>query len=116
MGDRSNIVVQQYDKSRVWLYGHWMGDESIRIVRTVLERHERWGDESYLARMLFNEMTKEDPMGSTGFGISTSMQDNEHPIIVLEPRTQTVWVEAEDGSVILEPRKFEEYLAISNGV
>lgn len=113
MGDRSNIVVQQYDKSRVWLYGHWMGSTHFQIVRDVLARRERWGDESYLARMLFNEMTKDDPMGSTGYGISTSMQDNEHTIIVLEPRTQTVWTEDEDGLVISEPIKFERYLDIS---
>ena len=93
MGDRSNIVIEQHDGSRVWLYGHWMGSDSIDIVRTVLARHDRWEDESYLARMIFNKMTEGDPKGSLGYGISTSMCDNEYPVIVLNPKAQTVTLE-----------------------
>ena len=93
MGDRSNIVVKQHDGSRVWLYGHWMGEDSIRIVRDVLAERERWNDAPYLARMLFAKMTQGDPAGSTGYGISTYMCDNEHPVIVLDPASQTVVLE-----------------------
>ena len=92
MGDRSNIVVKQYDGSRVWLYGHWMGADSINVVRDVLAERERWSDAPYLARMLFSKMTEGDT-GSTGYGISTYMCDNEYPVIVLDPETQTVVLE-----------------------
>jgi hypothetical protein len=92
MGDRSNIVVKQYDGSRVWLYGHWMGEDSINVVRDTLAQKERWSDAPYLTRMLFSRMTQ-DNVGSTGYGISTYMCDNEYPVIVLDPESQTVSLE-----------------------
>ena len=104
MGDRSNIVVVQPDESRIWLYGHWMGEDSIRIVRDVLSRKERWGDSPYLARMFFSQMVAGDLDSDTGYGISTTMCDNEYPIIVVNPSDQTVhleeyiWGELPDGS------------------
>lgn len=93
MGDRSNIVVKQYDGTRVWLYGHWMGEDSITVVRDTLAKQERWSDAPYLTRMLFARMTAGDEEGSTGYGISTYMCDNEYPVIVLDPETQTVVLE-----------------------
>lgn len=93
MGDRSNIVVKQLDGTRVYLYGHWMGEDSITIAKTVLGRKQRWDDHAYLARMIFSEMVKGDLDSDTGYGISTSMCDNEYPIIVLDPSTQTAWLE-----------------------
>ena len=93
MGDRSNIVVVQHNGERVWLYGHWMGEDSIDIVRTTLARRDRWNDAPYLARMLFSKMIEGDPENSTGFGIGTYMCDNEYPVIVLDTRDQTVTLE-----------------------
>lgn len=93
MGDRSNIAVKQYDGSTVYLYGHWMGEDSIKIAKTVLGREQRWSDHAYLARMIFSEMVKGDLDSDTGYGISTTMCDNEYPIIVLDPSTQTAWLE-----------------------
>lgn len=93
MGDRSNIVVKQHDGSRVWLYGHWMGEDSINVVRDTLAQRERWSDAPYLARMLFARMTQGNPDSTTGYGISTYMCDNEYPVIVLDPETQTVVLE-----------------------
>ena len=101
MGDRSNIVIKQHDGSRVWLYGHWMGADSINVVRDTLAKRERWSDAPYLARMLFARMTAGDEEGSTGYGISTYMCDNEYPVIVLDPQTQTVVLE--DSKVWGEP-------------
>lgn len=112
MGDRSNIVIKQHDGSRVWLYGHWMGADSINVVRDTLAKRERWSDAPYLARMLFNRMTQGDT-GSTGYGISTYMCDNEYPVIVLDPETQTVVLE--DGGFgsplapITPPVSFETF-------
>ena len=120
MGDRSNIVVKQPDGSSVWLYGHWMGEDSIRIVHEVLSRKQRWADHAYLARMLFNKMTEGSIDGETGYGISTTMQDNEYPIIVLNPSLQTAWLEEYkwDGSksfeVITPVVTFEEFVSASS--
>jgi hypothetical protein len=116
MGDRSNIVVQEANGNRVWLYGHWMGEDSIRIVRNVLDKRERWEDAPYLARMLFGSMIAGDLAGSTSYGISTTMCDNEYPIIILEPHTQTAWLEVyiwgEGGRYeqLTKPISFEDFL------
>lgn len=93
MGDRSNIVVMQDNNQSVWLYGHWMGEDAIKVVANVLNRKQRWTDAPYLTRMLFEEMIQGSVDKETGFGISTAMQDNEYPIIVLNPRTQEAWLE-----------------------
>jgi hypothetical protein len=93
MGDRSNIVVQEADGSRIFLYGHWMGEDSIRVAYDVLSQRVRWNDLPYLTRMLFSEMTRGASNEETGYGISTTMCDNEYPIIVLEPSSQTAWLE-----------------------
>lgn len=114
MGDRSNIVIKQHDGSRVWLYGHWMGEDSINVVRDTLAHRERWNDAPYLARMLFDKMTK-GAVGSTGYGISTYMCDNEYPVIVLDPETQTVVLEdAPFGQPLVPitpPVSFETFIA-----
>lgn len=93
MGDRSNIVVVQPDESRIYLYGHWMGDDNYRVAGQVLSRQERWNDAPYLARMLFARMTAGDEEGSTGYGISTAMCDNEYPIVIIDPQNQSVHLE-----------------------
>jgi hypothetical protein len=94
MGDRSNIAIEQHDGSRVWLYGHYMGENSINVVREVLALRERWDDAPYLTRMLFNKMTEDESSESTtGFGISTYLTDNEYPVIVLNPQTKLVHIE-----------------------
>ena len=93
MGDRSNIVVVQPDNNRIFLYGHWMGDDNYRVAGQVLSRQERWNDAPYLARMLFSLMTSHDPNSDTGFGISTTMCDNEYPIVVIDPQNQSVHLE-----------------------
>ena len=93
MGDRSNIVVVQPDNSRIWLYGHWMGDDNYRVAGDVLSRKQRWSDSCYLARMLFSKMIAHDLESDTGYGISNTMCDNEYPIVVIDPQNQSVHLE-----------------------
>jgi hypothetical protein len=93
MGDRSNIVVVQPDQSRIWLYGHWMGEDNYRVAGQVLSRKLRWNDSPYLTRMLFEYMIEGVYDKETGFGISTYMCDNEYPIVVIDPERQTVHLE-----------------------
>lgn len=97
MGDRSNIVVEQADGQRIFLYGHWMGADAINVVAQVLSRKERWSDESYLARMLFSKMVEGNLDGDTGYGISTYQVDNDgYPLIVLKPASQTIFLEKDN--------------------
>lgn len=87
MGDRGNIFVAGAD---VYLYTHWTGSDLGPIVRAALKRgQDRWNDDQYLARIVFCEMVKGDLLGTTSFGIAATVGDNNHPIIVLDPATQT---------------------------
>lgn len=116
MGDRSNIVVQEHNGNRIFLYGHWMGEDAINVVAEVLAQRERWNDSSYFTRMLFNKMTEGSPKDSTtGFGISTYMCDNEYPIIILDFANQEAFLEqykfGENTFTAITPRvSFEEML------
>src|SRR5260221_3811715 len=92
MGDRANIAVQSRGE-RVYFYTHWSGSDVPEIVRSALERNERWDDPSYLARIIFCRLVRGDETGETGYGISTKPGDNQHPIFVVDCGTKTVNVQ-----------------------
>ena len=119
MGDRSNIVVEQANGERIYLYGHWMGADAINVVEQVLSRRTRWADESYLTRMLFNKMTEGDEEGETGYGIATYVVDNDgYPLIVLKPATMTMFLEKDNrwydkpNEAITPEISFEDFLNV----
>jgi hypothetical protein len=101
MGDRSNIKIYQNDDAdnAIFLYTHWRGSEIYGILKRVLLRRERWEDSPYLTRMIFCEMVKGDENGSTGFGISTSILDNEHTVIGVNCVDQEITFEDGDGNI-----------------
>jgi hypothetical protein len=94
MGDRSNIAIAQFNNTDlVYLYSHWMGGGIIKVCHDVLARNARWDDAPYLARMLFDEMTKDAINRETGFGISANaVCDNDYPIIYLNPNSQEAFL------------------------
>ncbi len=90
MGDRANICYHD-DGGTIYFYTHWDGEELPNILRAALLRgKDRWNDNAYLARVIFCEMIKDDVLGLTGYGISTYLMDNEHPLIYVYPGDQTV--------------------------
>lgn len=97
MGDRGNIVIQERRGKRVYFYTHWRGSEIRDVVKTALERRQRWNDHSYLARIVFCTLIAGDTDGETGFGISTGICDNSHPILVLDVPSQNVFFEDSKG-------------------
>lgn len=92
MGDRGNIVVKQSgDAGSIFFYTHYDGSNLPRILQAALIRGEdRWDDEPYLGRIIFSELVKDDVLGNLGYGISTYETDNEHPILYVDSKTQTV--------------------------
>lgn len=101
MGDRGNIAVIQSGTrkdSQVWLYSHWSGTELPEALQEALKAYpDRWRDDTYLTRIIFCRMVKQESWGKeTGFGIGTSITDNEHTILVVDTPTQTVWLIEED--------------------
>lgn len=115
MGDRANCVVHQNlyedeDNPPVWLYTHWRGTGLPVIVQQALIRGKpRWDDPPYLTRIIFDEMTSGQHGGETGFGISTSVCDNEHDYVVVDPRTQEVRIEDPTTREVKQRWSFEGY-------
>lgn len=90
MGDRGNIFVVDENASTeeklsgTYFYTHWSGWELPATLASALKRGEsRWGDQAYLARIIFCEMVKGEEDDVTGYGISASLGDNSYPILVV---------------------------------
>ena len=107
MGDRGNVVFKYEDGNKIYFYSHWGGSGLKETVRKALIRAKgedgvvgsssgnngRWEDESYLARIVFCQMLKEEGASFedlTGFGIAPYEVDNEHPLVVVDTKAQTV--------------------------
>lgn len=98
MGDRGNIAVLHDKDNQVWLYSHWGGSELFKRLQGGLAFGKgRWGDDSYLNRIIFCHAIPEGQFrDETGYGISTRMQDNEYPILVVDLEHKSVFVIQED--------------------
>lgn len=108
MGYRGNIVVQD-GSERVYFYTHWSGDSIGEIAKAAIAHQERWDDPQYFAGIVAREMLRAiDPelRTFTGLGVSTSLGDNEYPIIVLDCNTQKAWRETGEGKRLEEPIGF----------
>lgn len=68
MGNRGQININ----NEVYLYSHWGGDDVslMKVMEKALSRKQRWTDPSYLARIIFSTMIKDDINGETGYGIA----------------------------------------------
>lgn len=115
MGDRSNVVIEtKYNdekSERVYLYAHWSGTSVLESVLHGL-RSNRADDPPYLARIIFDHMIRNDHGSETGFGISASITDNEHPILVVTSDWSNTTVHFEDasGERIVEPIDYKKFL------
>ena len=111
MGDRGNIIFfEQIDDQvgTVYLYTHWLGYEMPRIVQKALKRKIHWDDSAYLARTVFDELVGRNQGSDGGFGISAFMQDNEHPLLLIDVANQLIGVvEAPDSPTELPKVKPE---------
>lgn len=92
MGDRGNIIVVERDFPPVVLYTHWRGRGLKDLLQIALRRKQRWDDAPYLTRIIFSEMIKGSEADETGFGISTTIVDNEHKFLVVDTTRQKVCI------------------------
>lgn len=102
MGDRGNIVVFNSDEAglnpddrqdgAIFLYTHWGGTYMAGVLTTALKKHWRWDDTSYLTRIIYDELVGDSAGCETGYGIATYAPDNEHPYLVVDTATQSVYV------------------------
>lgn len=118
MGDRANVVVLQHhgegDPQKVYLYTHWGGCELPFTLQKALERGvDRWDDEPYLTRIIFNQMTEGIEMEETGIGISTYLTDNEHPLLLVDCKDKLVsMVREKDENSVLHQWPFDSFVAL----
>ena len=92
MGDRANIGVIMRDfapdganATVVFFYSHWGGSQIEETLADALDRGRgRWFDDSYLARIIFSEMVKDNILSDTGYGMSIYVGDNGHDILIVD--------------------------------
>jgi len=109
MGDRANVKIKEKYNGEVFLYTHWDGYGLPETVKAAMIRgRDRWNDASYLCRIVFCEMVKNDPNALTGFGISTSVGDGEDRVLIVDCDKQTI--DLPDG----RQYTFEQYVELIN--
>lgn len=118
MGDRANVYISDpAGDSGVYLYTHSGGTGLPVVVQKALRRRLRWDDAPYLTRIIFDAMTAGYQGEETGFGISGSMGDSNHNVIVVDPDSQRIWTASDDGEELLplsEPLSFEAFCGLSD--
>ena len=90
MGDRVNIKMEYSEGGPIYFYSHWGGSEIKQTLAEALARKERWGDEPYLARIIFSTMIQDQVLTETGFGIAPYECDPENETVVVNCPNQTV--------------------------
>lgn len=100
MGDRGNIGFKTessatpLERKHVWLYSHWYGSDLLERLQAAMQSDEakhRKSDAPYLTRILIDRVMT-DHCSETGWGISTSIGDNSHPIIEVDCEQQMIFV------------------------
>lgn len=98
MGTRSQV---HFVNSGVYLYQHWDGNLLSSRVQRGLSLNERWNDEEYLTRIIFDSMKSEieaylkkeyGEKPYTGFGIGTTRHWDIEYLVEIDVEKQTVKV------------------------
>lgn len=97
MSDSVNIEVRDASGS-VFLYGHWLGSTAPALLQKALQRHQRWRDAPYLARLIFSEMIGDGRFlwEERGLGIAAQAASADWPTIVVDTALQCVFLEPRD--------------------
>jgi hypothetical protein len=95
MGDRGQIAIEQDNNhfpAPVFFYTHWQGHAIKQRLQEALEKGKgRWDDPSYLARIIFCQLVREEWNKTDGFGLmGVSAGDSEYPLLCVNMREQKV--------------------------
>ena len=117
MGDRSQIAIKIPPDGKIYLYSHSGGADVYRELQEALAKRARWGDEEYLARMIFCRMVAGDEEGETGYGIGlTAHEDVEHLIPVLDCDARRITFEmprwTHNQRALPDSVSFEQFVAL----
>jgi hypothetical protein len=125
MGDKANIVIEsdkaniviESDKEMfphpVFFYTHWSGSTIKDTLQAALAHKRWWDDPQYLARIIFCELVKNQPHGTTGYGISTRIGNGSHKLLCVNMEENKVRERnsTEDiNAAVLHEWTFEEFV------
>jgi hypothetical protein len=122
MGSRGNVYVtdsssEAYDNGArgLYIYSHWDGHELPAMVQLALEfGRERWSDDSYLMRILVDQITQSGRDQTTGYGLSFELGDNSYPITIVDlGRREVAWAHAGSEQ---NPKAWRDVMAFSDFV
>lgn len=86
MGDRRNVIIEQDNGTDLVFYTHSKGSRLPETLAKALDRgRNRWTDPSYLSRIIFSQMVKNEVMSELGYGVES------------KPTGSTDYVEASPG-------------------
>lgn len=90
MGCRGQVKFQD---TNVYLYTHWGATDLPNIVQASLRRRWRWNDPEYLARIVFDEMTRGSHDQETGYGIGTEEHGDIEMLVTLNCKEREVKIQ-----------------------
>ncbi len=101
MGDRGCAGIEFSDGTVIYLYTHNEGrcvKEKLAIGLLRVKQAGRLGDESYAARLIFQEWTKGNEDDDLGYGMSPWVQgDCYYPVPIVHFKTDTVSITGAEG-------------------
>jgi hypothetical protein len=93
MGDRGQVRIIEVGSPDLYYYTHWQATPLPAIVSNALERGRgRWGDTSYLNRIIFSEMVQHEILDTIGYGISTLPFEDAWRTVTIDHDNLTVTV------------------------
>ena len=111
MGDRGNIVIRYGPNQHIFFYTHWRGSGMGADVHRALAKRDRWDDDAYLARMIFDELGGVNGKGKDGIGIALEPCDNEHDFLIVDvPGRRVIRAKGESLTAENESWTFEEFV------
>ena len=114
MGSRAQVEVQQEPHS-VFLYTHWGADEILQdTIKGIIKGKLRWNDPTYLTRVLFDSLRKNDD-STLNYGIGTFQAGDIEKLIIVDTEHREVRYYAVNSNVdqdrlLISEHKFEEFI------
>jgi hypothetical protein len=105
MGDRGQVHIKDED---VFLYTHSGASTLIKDVYMALSKQWRWDDPEYLARIIFDVMTKNNHDSETGFGIGGEIHEDVWLLIQIDCKNQKIKVI--QHKKIISNTSFDEFI------
>jgi len=97
IGNKGQIkILMGKNESPIYLYSHWGASELIKNLQIAMQRNLRWDDPSYLARIIFCQMVKDDLDGETGYGIDTYLHSDIWRLLIVDCENQLIIINDRD--------------------